>query len=299
MTVLLPVLQVMLIIGVGFYFKKKRDFDLSTLSAVGLYIFIPALMFKGMYQSDFNFREMSYLFFVYSFVLCSLLVVAMVAGRILRLPDHMKSAFNLSCIIPNVGTLGIPLVVFALGGEAASAMSVNMYVIAGIFFSTIGTYVASRGTLNWVDTIKRMRKLPLIYAVFVALLLNSLHLEVPEFIISPILLMAGAALPIMLILLGGQFSNIQKISNLRVILTASGIRLVLTPVLAYVLINYVFHLPPGLNNVFLLQISTPTGINTTISALEFGSDAELTAHITLVSTLCSAITIPILLKILL
>ncbi|MCP4428095.1 MAG: AEC family transporter, partial [Chloroflexi bacterium] len=122
--------------------------------------------------------------------------------------------------------------------------------------------------------------------------------DVPELLMRVAGILRGAAIPLMLILLGIQISRVSfKGGQWRVILGASGIRLAGGALVGWLLATML-----GLQGVTrqtaIIESSMPTAVIATILATEFESDASLVSGIVLASTLLSVITLSVLLYIL-
>ena len=76
------ILPIVLIMVFGFLVQKKYKLDLRTVSTVSLYIFLPALVFKTIYQTqwDISFLHIS----IYSvLLLLGLIVLNLILNKIL------------------------------------------------------------------------------------------------------------------------------------------------------------------------------------------------------------------------
>ena len=54
MEICLVILQLYIIIGAGFFFAKKFDFDNKILNYFIIYLGLPSLVFVAMYNGDYN-----------------------------------------------------------------------------------------------------------------------------------------------------------------------------------------------------------------------------------------------------
>jgi predicted permease len=108
---------------------------------------------------------------------------------------------------------------------------------------------------------------------------------------------ADGSIPGMLALLGLQLSRVKLRGRLQPILAATGIRLLIGPVVGFTLATLI-GLTGTTFNVAIVQASMPTAVLASALATQFGSDAEFTSAVTFVSTLLSVITLSILILLL-
>lgn len=290
MAVFLPVLQVMVVVTIGFIVGKVFDIQRKTLSSLTLYVFLPAFVFRGLYFSELSYGEMLSLVGANISLTVSLFVITLLIGFILKLPDWKKSALTMGTLFINVHNMGIPVVIFAFG-EQAMGSAVVTGVMGTIIINTLGVYIASRGTNNLLDSLYSIMKMPVLYAVVIALTLNALNVELPGPVINPVTLLAGAAIPTILILLGTQLAAFSGINSLPLIAGGSILRLLVSPLLAF-LIAFLFGLPQEISRVFITQMAMPTAVNALILAVEFNGDTDTMAGIIFATTVLSVLTLP-------
>ncbi len=107
-------------------------------------------------------------------------------------------------------------------------------------------------------------------------------------------LLSDAAIPVMLVVLGMQLSRSSVRGKMRNILTAAGLRLVASPLIAVVL-ALILGVTGLERQVSITQAGMPTAVMSAVLAAEFGSDAEFVTAVIAVSTVLSMITLAILL----
>ncbi|PKM88732.1 MAG: hypothetical protein CVU87_06845 [Firmicutes bacterium HGW-Firmicutes-12] len=297
MAVFLPVLQVISIVLIGFVVGRVFEIHRKTLSSLVLYVFLPTFVFKGLYLSSLRLDDVLSLIGSNIAMYLLLIATAVLAGRVLGFPDKYKSALNMGSTFINAGNMGIPTVIFAFGVQVSGFAVVNA-VMGTIVFNTVGIYIASGGKNNLKDTVKSVLRLPTIYAVLFAFICNLFHFQLPTFIMNPLTTIAGAFVPIILILLGTQLACFSGIKSIPLIITGTTIRLLISPIFA-IIISFVFKLSPEIAQVFILQMAMPTAVNTLIMTMEFNGDADIIAGIVFFTTILSVLTVPFWLSFLL
>jgi len=108
--------------------------------------------------------------------------------------------------------------------------------------------------------------------------------------------MADATIPIMLVVLGAQLSHASVRGRIQPILLASGLRLLLGPLIAVGLVA-LLGISGLTRQVAIVQSAMPTAVVTGVLASEFGADAEFVTATILVSTITSVATLSVLLSV--
>lgn len=162
---------------VGFGCNKLFGLKSRFISKVLLYALIPVLIIDNLLKA-----ELSELLVVSGsvFILAALMnIPALLTTRFL-VKDFNSNLMKGSFSYYNIGWFGIP-VVMALFGEEQMAFIVSAYVGNALYGDTIGYYLVSRTKdLPVKKAIKNVFKIPAIYACIIALVLNLLSVEVPE-----------------------------------------------------------------------------------------------------------------------
>jgi predicted permease len=110
-------------------------------------------------------------------------------------------------------------------------------------------------------------------------------------------LAGGAAVPLMLTILGIELAGVSIENDRPLIGLATFIKLVLAPLVAFPLAA-VMEMQGVTRAVSIVEASMPTAVMASIIAVEFDARPKLVTGIVFVSTLCSVITLTVLLGIL-
>ena len=294
MTVFIQVvLPVLLVFGAGYLLQKLAKLDLKSVSTVALYIMLPCLVFKTFYNADLNGEYVMMLLFS-ALLLVSILVINKVVAKVKGYDPSMESGLILSTAFMNSGNYGAPIILFAFG-EAGFVYSVSFLVLQAIIMNFFGVYYAARGKAGLRMAIVSVLKMPPTYAVIAALIMNLGSIKMPGNLMSSVELLANASIPMVMVVLGMQLAGISiKNMDWSKVSYASIVRLIASPAIAFVLTLF---LPMSdlMASVLVVSAAMPSAATTTIYAVQFDSKPELVSSITLMTTLLSVITIPILL----
>lgn len=287
------ILPIFLVVGVSALVDRRFSPDPAALSRLVIYLFTPALALEGLAKTDLNAGEAVQLIGL-SFALSALVALAAWwVARLVRLDQRTESAFVLTAVLINAGNYGIPLNEFAFGtiGEERALV----FFIGTVFVSnTLGVFLASRGAASTRQALLNVLKVPLPYAALAGLLVNVSGADMPLPVDRAVHLLAQAAIPGMLAILGIQLSRATIKNHVPIVLMASGMRLLVSPLIALGL-ALLFGLSGLTKDVAIVQAAMPTAVLSGVLAAEFGSDTEFVTATVLVSTLLSTITLTLLL----
>jgi predicted permease len=87
------------------------------------------------------------------------------------------------------------------------------FVTTTLLFYSLGVLLASLGHMNFKDAMLGLLKVPTLYAVILALIVNTFHIELPLAINRAVELAAGGTIPAMLVLLGLQMTQVEFSKN--------------------------------------------------------------------------------------
>jgi len=289
------ILPIVLIAATGFVLARKLDVEARSLSRTMLYFFTPTLVFSLTYKAKLSSEYASIAVFVGLMAVLMLVVCGFIA-RVLRYDRLTTSAFMLGCLFVNAGNYGLPLILFAFGEEGL-ARAAFYFTINSILIQTLGIFVAARGKASARDALINTLKMPLVYAVTLGLLLNLAHVPLPQPLTKSVDLVAGAAVPTMLVILGIELARARIENDRAVIGVATFAKLILVPLMAFPLAA-ALGLEGVTRAVCIVEASMPTAVMATIVAVEFDARPKLVTGIVFASTLGSIITLTILLGIL-
>jgi predicted permease len=287
------ILPIFLIASVGFLFERKTAADLGTLANSALYLFAPALVFSSLLKRSLVgnlLGQLSLFMVLYTGVFC---LLAFIISRWLRFDNSTSRAFTLTTSMINIGNYGLPLVLFAYGEEALN-VSVLLFVLFNIPLGTLAILIAQGQGVKWKEAISNISRIPIFYAIILALLCKLVHWQPPEFILRATELLGQAAIPLMLVILGMQLSRVKVYQNWGFFSLSTGIRLLGGPILAIALTG-LLGIEGLTRKIIILQTSTPSAVMPLLYCVRFDTRPDLVSGTILLSTLCSAFTLTALL----
>lgn len=287
LNVILPIfIQVFL----GYGLNRKFQLNLQTLTRIQLYIIIPALLFVKIYEAELAEGVILSVALHSVLLIVCLIVVSRILAGIFKFPKQMQGAFTNSVSIYNSGNYCIPLVQLLYNHPVAFSVQVIIMMVHNIATNTIGIFNSGLGKGSYKRAIAEIFKVPMIYSVFLAFLLKSLHVPIWEPLWSSMDLLAQGLVPLALITLGAQLSNSKvRFMDYKPIL-ATATRLMISPLIAYGLIR-ILGLDGMIGQVCVIAAAAPTAVNVILLAIQYDSEPEFCSQTVFLTTIISAITV--------
>lgn len=294
MDLLLIVLPAFLIFGAGFIGQKLLKLDIKSISTMSLYLMLPFLTFDTFYSNQLDI-EYFYMFLFTCLLALIMMILTVLFGFFIKADKTQMSAMLLGTIFPNSGNYGAPVAMFAFGAIGFQYAVIFM-VIHAFLMNTVGIFIASYGsdkTTSFKDSLMSVLKMPVLYGFLFGVLFQLLHIQLPPTIQDGISLVGSASIPTVMLILGMQLAEIkpQKF-ELKYVNTVTIFRMIISPLLAVVLVNFM-PVNDMIKNVYILLAAMPIAANTTLLAVQFNVKPDLTSFTTLVTTLLSLVTIPL------
>ena len=287
------ILPIILLGGAGFVLGKLLHVDARSLGRVVFYVFSPVLIFDLLLKNHLLWSEAaSVIGFTVSIVLI-MGFLALILGYFLKLERPALVAIIITTMFANTGNYGLPLVSFAFGEKALSYATVY-FITTTFMFYTVGVLIASLGHMNFKEAALGLLKLPTLYAVALALLINTIGVQIPTPIDRAVQLASNATIPLMLVLLGVQMTDVEFSKNLRALQLSVVLRLLIAPVIA-LLLTALYGIQGFARQGSVTQASMPSMVSATVLAAEYHLDSKLIAAVVFVSTLLSPLTLTFML----
>ena len=223
-------------------------------------------------------------------ILISFLVVPLFVKSNARRGSMIQGIYRSNFLI-----YGMPLASGMYGQEAASIISMVMGIIIP-FYNIAAVIILSvysetrKEPVSFLLLVKDVFKNPLIQGCIAGMCFGSLGIGLPVVIDKPVSELAGAASPLALFLMGGEFKFRSLSNNLKLVLSATVSRLLVIPAIAVIIFILMGFRTIELS-VLLCIFATPTAVSSYIMSQNMGCDGELSAQIVVLTTVASSLTI--------
>ncbi|XVH30600.1 AEC family transporter [Haloferacaceae archaeon DSL9] len=273
-TAIFPIIS---IAGIGFLLGRTKDVDPGPLNTVVVYVLAPALVFHSLAVTELGGETLVKIALGVTGFTAAMVVICEFVGRLTGEEEPFLSALVLVAAFSNSGNYGVPVSDFAFG-EIGRQTAVLYLAVQGVLVYTVGVYVASRsaGTSGFAG-VKRVFRIPLIYAVIAAFLARGLDLVPPAESASmeAIQLVGDAAIPLMLLILGIQLSSTNYGSALARTTKPTVLKMIVAPVVAVGLAFALNFQEANVARVFILEAAMPAAVTPLVLIVEFAGDERI------------------------
>lgn len=285
------IMPIFLLLAAGYIGQKKLKMDIRTLTRLNIYIFVPAVLFTKIYETEVSINFFLQILLYVAIIQVLMYLLSNGISKVFKYEKGTRKAFCNSLMFFNSGNYGIPLIdLVTQGNPVAVTSQVFIMLIQNISTNTLGVFQASSGKSDNRQSLKNILTMPSIYVIAMVGLVKAFSWEVPELIMTPLTYISKGFIAIALITLGAQLSEIKLDIRIRDIFVATFTRLIISPVLGAAVVMLM-----GINGILaqalILGVSTPSAVNTALIAREFNNEPEYASQIVFMSTLFSALTV--------
>ena len=292
-----------LLILAGFALMRGLGWPKSMSENLTQFLFtaaLPAMMFRMM--SDLSRLppvDIRLLLAFFGSCLIVFVIGRLIAARAFRLDGVGQSVFALGGVFSNNVLLGIPLAKVTLGDAALPAVALVLVFNSLTLWTlvTVSVEWARHGSFSlhgFAKTVRAVLTNPLVAGILSGTLFGLSGLGLPDFIDLPLHMLGQAAAPIALVALGMGLAEYGIREGWRISLSISAIKLLLQPLVVWLLARLI-GLPPMETQVVVLLGSLAVGANVYLMSRQFKVLEGAIAGSLVISTVLAALTTPLLL----
>ena len=293
----------LVVVLVGFAAHKCNlmggDFD-KRLSAFIIDVSSPCLILSSVFGDVFPDRSLIVPLLLVSFATYFFLfALAVVFSRLLGRNEVERGLFSFMVMFANVGFLGYPVAASIFGPEAVFYASL-LNMPNTLFIFVFGVAFVKGGSASLRNFDWHLLFTPAMLACYAAIALVVLGVDnVPSVISQPISLIGAITVPGALLIIGSSMAGIPLAGAFQSgrVYCIAAIRLVLVPLAVFGLLRAVsvfIPVDPLVININTVIIGMPVASYGTMFCLRYGRDDTLMVQATMLSTLLSAASIPLL-----
>lgn len=289
------IVPLFLIIAVGYTVKRLGWIgpeEVRRFNKVCFYTFMPVMLFYNIYTSDFSQAvRLPYALFVVGAALGMVAVSFAVTLLAEKMPERrgvmIQAAFRSNFVL-----LGLPIAEELLPGSNFGITALMIAIVVPIYnmMSVVVLEYFRGGKPRAGEVLLAVVKNPLILGSVAGLLVQALHITLPEVLVSFSGKMNSAATPLILLLLGASFETREIARYKKELLVCVGLRLVVFPGALLTLAAAL-----GLRDIefvtVLAMTAAPTAVNSFNMAQQLGGDSQLAGSAVVVSTAASFFTL--------
>ncbi len=295
------VLPVFGLIGLGY--AARRVGLLTDRGGDGLTEFVftlavPALIFRTLSRAEIPVVQPWGYWISYFVGVAVVWAIAQgLAARVFRQDGIAAVAAGFSAGQANTVLVGIPMILKAYGEEGAVPLFLLIAVHLPVTMTAATLLAEGRGT----SPLKLLRRL-VTHPIVVAVLAGSAARFVAGWIPGPawqvLDLVSAAAVPCSLVAMGVALRRYGLEAGWRLPGLIAGLKLVVHPLIVFVLTTQVFSMPPAWAGVAVLFAACPSGINAYLFAERYGQGVAVASSAVALSTALALVTVAVWLKVL-
>ena len=282
-------------------FKLLNTLSMEGLNKFVIYLALPAQLFDAMSHAVLTDLAQPGFYWAFSIGMLATAGLHTWLTRHSNFPQTDKIIQSMTAAYSNAGFMGIPLSLIVFGKAGLSpAIITTLFTVSFLFALTI-LWIELR-QLNQGQLGAAMLKVggaliknPLLIAPILGICWSASTLSMPSAIDRYINLLGEAATPCALVAIG-LFLAANPIRGFdRSVLQIVVLKIGFQPLLTALLVLYVFDMPLMWAQIAILSAALPVGTGPFMMAQIYQRDASASARAILISTICSVITISLLL----
>lgn len=292
------VLPLLVLIGSGAWIAHRAGMAVAPLSNVVFNLFTPALVFHTLVYIEIDRQLVPRIVLVVTIGFVMSALAAYGLSAVLRHDRSTTAGTALCASVSNLGNMGLPISALAFG-DAGLAVGVVAFVVGSVLSNSLGIVIASLADGRLRDALIAPLRVPALWAVVPALLFRLAGTEhLPAWIDVSSELLAGAAIPAMLVVLGLQSTlRRPRLSDVQATAGSLVVRLIAGPLIAWAATELA-GLHGATQGTLIMLGGMPPAVIATIIAAQYDAEPELVSRTVLLSTVASFVTLTVLISLL-
>ncbi|MDQ7061749.1 MAG: AEC family transporter [Sulfurimonas sp.] len=201
-SIIFSILSIYVFIVMGYIAKMsfKKQIDNKTITLINVYFLQVFLTFWGLLIHPID----ASLFFapsIYFIIVLIVVIFSAIVAHFLFKDKKEYSIATVAAIIGNTGNLGIPINI-AIFGEASIPYTTIINLVNVFVVYTLGVFYYSRGTFSAKESLLNIIKLPILWAVLLAIILSLNNYQPDGAILNMLMMGAYTSMTMQLFLFG-------------------------------------------------------------------------------------------------
>ena len=217
-----------------------------------------------------------------------------IAARLLRFRGRDRNVAWLSVFFMNNVFIGFPVVEALFGSEAIFCASLSNLPF-NLLLYTVGVAYLQAGDGRGRVSLREAFSIPLV-ATLLAIGLFLFQIPVPELVVDTCRTLGAATVPVSMIIVGISLSHVPIREALLdgKAYAVSLVKLILCPVVTWAILRLFLDPSSLIFGVLVVIAACPSAAMITILSVRFGADDTLASKIKFLSTVLSAVTLPMM-----
>lgn len=294
LTLLFKIIPLYIIILLGFIAGKYLDVKKESVATLVIYLIAPVIFFNGVFTTHISLSSLSLPFLVFA-ICCFIALLFYFIGNLFW-KDSTKNILSFISPDGNNGYFGLPIALLIFPDSL-----IGLYIFAGLgmllYENTLGFFIAARGQHTIKESLTKLLKLPLIYAVALGLLANVSGLRFGSIYADTITNVKGAYIILGMMIIGLGLSGIKQY-KFDILFTGLAFlaKFFAWPLLVALIIltdkNLLNFYSPDIYKILILLSVIPIAANTVSFATLLKSHPEKVSIAVLLSTIFALFYVP-------
>lgn len=274
---------------IGFIWARRSvPYDIPFVTRLATQVAMPCLIFSTLVRAEIAPQAVQEIA-IATLALYGAFAILFAIG--FRLAGLQLRTFLPPSVFNNSGNIGLPIALYAFGQEGL-ALSIVLFALMVSFQFSLGLWFVAGVERKW-----EAARQPMVWAGLAGIAMSVMGWKPPAFADNSIALIGQMGIPLMVLTLGVSISRIKPGAIVRATVIAA-VRFVAAGAIG-------FGVAAGLGltgvafSVLVLQAIMPAPVTNYLIALQYDQEPEEVAGLVVVSTLMSALTIPLTLSLLL
>lgn len=296
---LLKLVPLYMLIALGFVACRFLKVDRDSIATLLIYVIAPVVIFYGVVNAEIRLDVLALPIFF--FAICSLFCGMLYFVSKFIWKDSTQNIFAFMAASANTGYFGLP-VAFAI--FPSSVFSLMVFAILGfiLFENTIGFFMVARGHHTAKEAFMKVVKVPTIYAFLAGVIVNLLHLQLGDIVVTTLDQFKGAYTIFGMMIIGMGLATVKLESFDKKFLSLAFLtKFLLWPVVVFSIVildrNFIHFFNTEIYPVMLLMSILPLPANSVALATKFKVHPEKAATAVFLSTLFALFFIPFMLAV--
>jgi predicted permease len=290
--VLALIFPVFALVGLGLLAARLELLPERTAEVLGAFVFTfatPCLMFRMIVGSDLpDTIPWGYWLSYFGAIALMWPLTHLIARRVLGLEAREAIIAGFSVGQANLVMVGLPILLSAYGPAAGPPIALLLGLNLPIMMTTASLLLETAGAGSRGEAFRRLgRSLvthPILIGIVSGLVVHGLGFRLPAPVDATLAMLAGIAVPGMLVALGMTLARYGLPDRLALVVYICLVKLLVVPGLVWVLAAHIFQLPPVYVGAAVVFAAAPVGVNVFVVAQRYKAGLDLASGAIALST---------------
>jgi predicted permease len=282
-------------VAAGFLIQKRFTLDIGSLGKVQFYVLIPALVFGSIYRTPLEGGQVMNILLCNLGVFVALVICARIVSRLLKLDPLRRMGLDNASGLYNSGNYCIPLIQLLYSTPFSYSIQIIVLLLQSALTNTFGVINTPLQKKSIGNMLLSLLRMPTTWAMIAAVAFRIGDWTLWKPMETSLDSLALGLVPLALMTLGAQLANSCLKRPSMPVCVATLLRLLGGPLAAWAMVSALgIHGVAG--QVIVICAGAPAAVNTVVLAIEFKGDAEFASQTVMLSTLLSAISMPLVIS---